>query len=390
MEGLEEGRKSVAQFRKSIYGGDEVDFTDIFQFDIDEEDHKKILSVMRDSLQRLPDSFRSNILDRFIEEHPELNWKFEGVVEQEQDHDNADILSTYSYDSLIPARWMEVRETFHKKLRPFSSAYVIRDSEKFWAIIQATKVAHFESIRAYAIEKLSNDMNNSLYMLYKLNQCNDEDFKLDDYRHFHVFSWTEDRFLARRQMKGIAWVDIFRRSLPANCLNDFKLRYDIMELVRILKPLLSSFNTTNAEFVTETKDIIENARQLLDLHEKIIKELEDNLELFCQKVNQITNISLQRRSAGRDVLKNYFELETLAYVVRDPMEYRYQVNFYKQRTADWQHYFDKQESQIEEELHKIRKKHNAEVYCYTSMMQCIYGIIEALGVKTTNSPVFKI
>lgn len=257
MNDLEEGRKSIAHFRKSIYGGDEIEFTDIFQFDIDEDDHKEILNVMRNSLQRLPDSFRNNIVDKFIEQHPELNWKIEGIEEKDQDQDKEeDILTTFSFDSLIPSRWIEVHETFHKKLRPFSSAFITRDSEKFWAIIQATKVAHFESIRTYSIEKLSNDINNSLYMIYKLNQCKNEDFKLEDYKHFHIFSWTDDRFLARRQIKGIAWVDIFMKSLTENCLDAFKLRYDIMELVRLLKPLLSSFYSANADFVTETKDMI--------------------------------------------------------------------------------------------------------------------------------------
>ncbi|XP_018796463.1 PREDICTED: uncharacterized protein LOC108973566 [Bactrocera latifrons] len=372
-----EGRKSIAQFRKSIYGGDEVEFADIFQFDIDEDDHKKILQVMRDSLQRLPDSFRSNILDRFIEEHPELNWKIETTGEKDEDQDNLeDILKTFRFDSLIPSRWVEVHETFDRKLRPFASAFMIRDSEKFWAIIQATKVAHFEPVRTYAVEKLGNDINNSLYMIFKMNLCKDEDFKLGDLEHFHVFSWTDDRFFARRHMKGIAWVDIFIKSLTEECLDAFKLRYDITELVRLLKPLLSSFYSANPEFIKESKEVIENARLLLGFHDKVMKELEENLEFFCSKVNQITNISLNRRSVNRDVVKNYFELETLAYVVRDPIEKRYQINYYKQKTADWQCYFENQERQIEEKLLKVKKKHNAEVYCHSSMMQCIYGIIE--------------
>lgn len=254
----EEGRKSIAQFRKSIYGGDEVEFADIFQFDIDEDDHKKILQVMRDSLQRLPDSFRSNILDKFIEEHPELNWKIETFEENDEDQDNIeDILKTFRFDSLIPSRWVEVHETFDSKLRPFSSAFMIRESEKFWAIIQATEEAHFEPIRTYAVEKLSNDINNSLYTIYKLNQCKDEDFRLDDYEHFHIFSWTQDRFLARRHMKGIAWVDIFTKSLTEECLDAFKLRYDILELVRLLKPLLASFYSASAAFINESKEVIE-------------------------------------------------------------------------------------------------------------------------------------
>ncbi|XP_069962377.1 uncharacterized protein [Bactrocera oleae] len=370
MINLEGGRKSIAHFRRSIYGGDEIDFTDIFQFDMDEDDHKQMLTVMRDSMMRLPGTFRSEMLDKFADDHPDLRWN------PDEDEVPLDKASVYSFESLIPSRWILIHEEFDKQLRSFSSTFSIRDPDKFWSIVQHKQQPHYETARALAIEKLSNDVNTSLYMIYKLNHCKNKDFKLEDYEHFQVFSWTDDRFLARRQMKGVAWVDIFKKSLTEICLDAFKLRYDIMELVRLLKPYFLSFCTKNNELVVQTIAMINNANNLLEMHNKIEEELERSVSFFINKINEITNISLTRRSLGRDVVKNYFELETLAYIVRDPIEQRYHMNYMINRAAEWQDYTDKKENDIRQELEDVKRKHNVELYCNASMMQCIYGIIQ--------------
>ncbi|XP_011187462.1 uncharacterized protein LOC105215321 [Zeugodacus cucurbitae] len=371
MINLEESRRSIARFRESIYGGDEVDFTDIFQFDMDEDDHRQIIAVMRDSLQRLPGTFRGEILDKFVENHPSLRWNV-----NDEEPVPLDTISGYSFDSLIPARWISMRQEFDKQLQSFSSTFSIRDPDRFWGIVQDKQRPHYDIARELAIQKLANDVNTSLYMMYKLNQCKDKDFKLEDYQHFQVFSWTDDRFLARRQMKGIAWVDIFQKSITDKCLDSFKLRYDIMELVRLLKPYFLSFCTRNNELVLSTIAMINNAGNLLEMHNKTTEELEDSLSYFMNKINDITNISLSRRSTSRDVVKNYFEMETLAYVVRDPIEQRYHMNYMINRAAEWQDYTDKKENDIRKELEDIQRKHNVESYCNSSMMQCIYGIIQ--------------
>uniref|UniRef100_A0A034W9E8 Uncharacterized protein n=1 Tax=Bactrocera dorsalis TaxID=27457 RepID=A0A034W9E8_BACDO len=368
MINLEDGRKSIAHFRRSVYGGDEVDFTDIFQYDMDEDDHKQMLSVMRDSMMRLPGTFRSGILDKFVDEHPSLRWTV--------DEDEVDTAAGYTFESLIPSRWILIHDEFDKQLRSFSSTFSIRDPDRFWGIVQRTQQPHFEMARTLAIEKLANDVNTSLYMIYKLNDCKNKNFNLEDYDHFQVFSWTDDRFLARRQMKGVAWVDIFKKSLTENCLDAFKLRYDIMELVRLLKPYLISFCAKNRELAVQTLAMINNANNLLEMHNKIEEELEQSVALFMKKINEITNISLTRRSVGRDVVKNYFELETLAYIVRDPIEQRYHMNYLINRAAEWQDYTDKKENDIRQELEDINRKHSVELYCNASMMQCIYGIIQ--------------
>ncbi|XP_018796464.1 PREDICTED: uncharacterized protein LOC108973567 [Bactrocera latifrons] len=368
MINLEDGRRSIAHFRRSVYGGDEVDFADIFQYDMDEDDHKQMLTVMRDSMMRLPGTFRSGILDKFVDDHPSLRWTV--------DEDEVDTGSGYTFESLIPSRWILIHDEFDRQLRSFSSTFSIRDPDKFWSIVQHKQQPHYEMARTLAIEKLANDVNTSLYMIYKLNDCKNKNFKLEDYEHFQVFSWTDDRFLARRQMKGVAWVDIFKKSLTENCLDAFKLRYDIMELVRLLKPYFISFCTKNSELAVQTLAMINNANSLLEMHNKIEEELEGSVALFMNKINEITNISLTRRSVGRDVVKNYFELETLAYIVRDPIEQRYHMNYLINRAAEWQDYTDKKENDIRQELEDINRKHNVELYCNASMMQCIYGIIQ--------------
>ncbi|XP_050320561.1 uncharacterized protein LOC126753277 [Bactrocera neohumeralis] len=368
MINLENGRRSIAHFRRSVYGGDEVDFIDIFQYDMDEDDHKQMLSVMRDSMMRLPGTFRSGILDKFVDDHPSLRWTI--------DEDEVETASGYTFESLIPSRWILIHDEFDRQLRSFSSTFSIRDPDKFWSIVQHKQQPHYEMARTLAIEKLANDVNTSLYMIYKLNNCKNKNFNLEDYDHFQVFSWTDDRFLARRQMKGVAWVDIFKKSLTENCLDAFKLRYDIMELVRLLKPYFISFCTKNSELVVQTLAMINNANNLLEMHNKIEEELERSVALFMNKINEITNISLTRRSVGRDVVKNYFELETLAYIVRDPIEQRYHMNYLINRAAEWQDYTDKKENDIKQELEDINRKHSVELYCNASMMQCIYGIIQ--------------
>ncbi|CAD6999484.1 uncharacterized protein LOC101460846 [Ceratitis capitata] len=379
MEGIEQGRKSIAQFRKSIYGGDEVEFADIFQYDMDDEDHEKILSVMRRSLNRLPPNLKDSLVEKFVETYPEIDWTKHKDAESDEEIEavkEMDDFSMYSYGNFLPARWNEIHDSFTKNIRNFSSTFTLRDAERFWYEVQQRKETNYITSRMNAIEKLANDVNNSLYMIYKTNLCRGEDFKLDDYEHFHVFGWTDDRFFARRQMRGIAWVDIFTKSLTVECLEAFKLRYDIMELVRLLKPLLLSFCTVNDDYIKESKGIIDNANDLLTVHDRIAQELEKNVTYFCEKINQLTNISLQRRSVGRDVVKNYLEMEQLAFVVRDPIEQRYHVNYLKHKADDWQQYCDKQEDDIEQNLRKILFKHKTEEYCSLSMVQCIYAIIE--------------
>lgn len=260
MEGIEQGRKSIAQFRKSIYGGDEVEFADIFQYDMDDEDHEKILSVMRRSLNRLPPNLKDSLVEKFVETYPEIDWTKHKDAESDEEIEavkEMDDFSMYSYGNFLPARWNEIHDSFTKNIRNFSSTFTLRDAERFWYEVQQRKETNYITSRMNAIEKLANDVNNSLYMIYKTNLCRGEDFKLDDYEHFHVFGWTDDRFFARRQMRGIAWVDIFTKSLTVECLEAFKLRYDIMELVRLLKPLLLSFCTVNDDYIKESKGIIE-------------------------------------------------------------------------------------------------------------------------------------
>lgn len=269
MINLEDGRKSIAHFRRSIYGGDEIDFTDIFQFDMDEDDHKQMLTVMRDSMMRLPGTFRSEMLDKFADDHPDLRWN------PDEDEVPLDKASVYSFESLIPSRWILIHEEFDKQLRSFSSTFSIRDPDKFWSIVQHKQQPHYETARALAIEKLSNDVNTSLYMIYKLNHCKNKDFKLEDYEHFQVFSWTDDRFLARRQMKGVAWVDIFKKSLTEICLDAFKLRYDIMELVRLLKPYFLSFCTKNNELVVQTIAMIKWVNETLEVENSCVVKSEN-------------------------------------------------------------------------------------------------------------------
>uniref|UniRef100_W8C748 Uncharacterized protein n=1 Tax=Ceratitis capitata TaxID=7213 RepID=W8C748_CERCA len=367
---LEQGRKSIAQFRKSIYGGDEVEFADIFHYDMDEQDHTKILTVMRDSLHHLPDSFRADMFEKLIEDHPELRWDTE-----EPEIRKEDVPELLAYESLLPHRWQSIHDEFDKQLRSFSSTFSIRDPDKFWTLMQLQRHPEFELSRMYAIQKLANDVNNSLYMIYKVNQCKNKDFKLEDYDHFQVFSWTVDRFLARRHLKGIAWVDIFKKSLTEKCLDSFKFRYDIMELVRLLKPYFLSFCTKNSVLVAETLEMIKNASNLLEMHNKITDELEKSVQYFMEKIDQITNISVQRRSVGRDVVMNYLEMETLAYIVRDPIEQRYHMNYMRHRASDWQNYTETQENAIMGEVERIRRKQKTEEYCNASIMQCYYGII---------------
>ncbi|CAD6999483.1 unnamed protein product [Ceratitis capitata] len=333
---LEQGRKSIAQFRKSIYGGDEVEFADIFHYDMDEQDHTKILTVMRDSLHHLPDSFRADMFEKLIEDHPELRWDTE-----EPEIRKEDVPELLAYESLLPHRWQSIHDEFDKQLRSFSSTFSIRDPDKFWTLMQLQRHPEFELSRMYAIQKLANDVNNSLYMIYK----------------------------------GIAWVDIFKKSLTEKCLDSFKFRYDIMELVRLLKPYFLSFCTKNSVLVAETLEMIKNASNLLEMHNKITDELEKSVQYFMEKIDQITNISVQRRSVGRDVVMNYLEMETLAYIVRDPIEQRYHMNYMRHRASDWQNYTETQENAIMGEVERIRRKQKTEEYCNASIMQCYYGII---------------
>lgn len=71
---------------------------------------------------------------------------------------------------------------------------------------------------------------------------------------------------------------------------------------------------SNSRFMIFLRLLLRNASNLLEMHNKITDELEKSVQYFMEKIDQITNISVQRRSVGRDVVMNYLEMETLAYI----------------------------------------------------------------------------
>ncbi|XP_067622117.1 uncharacterized protein [Eurosta solidaginis] len=369
-------RQSMANLRHSIYNDGEVDVVDLLQYDMDEEDRKQIMSVVEGSLNRIPNAFRNSVINKFLSENPETTVDVL-PVEQEIEDKEIEEISDFALESVKRSRWTLFHKEFQRQQQEtFGRTFTIIDPEAFWISVKEKTGSHNDTVRLYSIQKLGNDINNALYTIYKLNTCKMKELKISSYEHFNIFSWTEDKFLARRQMKGIAWVDIFRKSLTEECLDAFKLRSDIMELARLIKLILMSFYPDNDYLASETLTTIYDAFALLGMQNKLLEELQESIDYFCQTINELTAATKRRRTHNQDIIKNFLELELMASWVKNPLENRYQMNSIKQKVADWQTYFDMKERKLEEALAKATTKMQNERSCYESTMQCMYNTIE--------------
>ncbi|XP_054744977.1 uncharacterized protein LOC129249285 [Anastrepha obliqua] len=365
-------KDSIAQFYKSVYGVEEVNFVDVFEHDVSEEDQKGMLSVVSDSLSHIPSTFKGKLISQFLKEHPELKQRFE---EDEDESKEIEIETSSALEMLHFLPLTEFDEEFEEESQSLTESFTICDADRLLEMVQKKRHPYFELARIYAIQKLGNDINSSVHAHHKLNKCK-TDIKIADYEHFHIFSWLQDRFVARRQMKGIAWVDIFQKSLTEPCMEAFKLQVDVIELVRLLKPILLSFYAEDKKFVANARRTITAAYNLLNMHNKIERELEESIALFCEKINALTNTALNRGTEGRDIVKNYLEQETMAARFRDPIVLRYQLNYAQDRVADWQDYLEIKEGDLKLELKKAKQKKSIEMYRYRCTLQSMYVTIE--------------
>ncbi|XP_036329638.1 uncharacterized protein LOC118741774 [Rhagoletis pomonella] len=344
--------------------------------DMDEADHREIMSVMGGSLSRLPGSLNDDVLSTFLTKYPELKEHIEAKEEKTK-------RESFEFDVLKTTRWTELHQEFVRESQSLVSIPSICEPDKLWELVRHKQRPNYELVRALAIQKLGNDIKNCLYIRYELTKSsmNDQSIKTTNLEHFHLFSWTEDRFLARRQLKGIAWLDIFEASLSEKYLEAFKLQVDILELARLIKPVLLSFYSENKEYVANAVRMIDDAHKLLDMHNTIQQELKDGVAYLCEIINTITNMSLKRRSQGRDIVKNFLELETMASWVRYPIENRYQLRYSKERVAEWKDLYDSKERQLSLELRKAKRKYSTEMNCFRLMLQSMNITINEYKIR---------
>uniref|UniRef100_A0A1A9WL42 Uncharacterized protein n=1 Tax=Glossina brevipalpis TaxID=37001 RepID=A0A1A9WL42_9MUSC len=242
----------------------------------------------------------------------------------------------------------------------------------------------FGYLKFFAVERVEIIFRQQLNILNKTNKCNTDEKEPDEELTHGIFSWSLDKFLHRRTLRNFIFIEVLKK-FSEKCLDTYKFRYDLKELLGLVNlvfdGLYSDMSDQSIDIETHTEKPILDARELLKKQENIENEYKRNKSIFTQLVNAQLLMSQRQHRQSHIALKMNLETKILYSHLWDPIERRYQLNWYRTKLHQTQLKMEIMQKSFNSNINAFMRRTFEEERCSSSCMDFFYTMIEKLKIN---------
>uniref|UniRef100_A0A1A9UTF0 Uncharacterized protein n=1 Tax=Glossina austeni TaxID=7395 RepID=A0A1A9UTF0_GLOAU len=239
----------------------------------------------------------------------------------------------------------------------------------------------FGYLKFFAVERVEIIFRQQLNILKKTNKCNLNEKEPDEELTHGIFSWSLDKFVERRTLRNFVFIEVLKK-FSENCLDNYKFRCDLQELLNLVKlvfdGLYSEMSDQSLDIQTYTEKPILDARELLKKQQNIENEYKKNKKTFTQLFNAQLLMSQRQHRQSHVALKTNLETKMLYSHLWDPIERRYQLNWYRTKLHQTQLKMDSMQNYFNSSINTFISQTVDEERCSSSCMDFFYTMNEKL------------
>ncbi|XP_037805932.1 uncharacterized protein LOC119600009 [Lucilia sericata] len=181
----------------------------------------------------------------------------------------------------------------------------------------------YEYVKAIAIEHLEKSLNDQLQLLISVDKCDYNDM---DKLSKNIFSWSKKDFLERRALENCVWIDVFKKHTNRDCLEKFKIKTDLREMLNLLNLL---FKGDSEISICKTLREAENNFNIFVILQEENKKLTEELQDYDFRYKARL---FNRRQTKQQLILWDLEATMLNAQTWGPIKMRYQINWYQYLT----------------------------------------------------------
>uniref|UniRef100_A0A1A9ZFI9 Uncharacterized protein n=1 Tax=Glossina pallidipes TaxID=7398 RepID=A0A1A9ZFI9_GLOPL len=269
-------------------------------------------------------------------------------------------------------------DVFRQELREGSHLYRLKIEWFFKLLNQRLR---FGYLKFFAVERVEIIFRQQLSILNKTNKCNLNEKEPDEELTHGIFSWSLDKFVERRTLRNFIFIEVLKK-FSENCLDNYKFRCDLKELLELVKlvfdGLYSEMSDQSLDIETHTEKPILDARELLKKQQNIESEYKRNKSIFTQLFNAQLLMSQRQHRQSHVALKTNLQTKILYSHLWDPIERRYQLNWYRTKLHQSQLRMDSMQNYFNSSISKFMSQTVDEERCSSSCMDFFYTMNEKL------------
>ncbi|XP_023306503.2 uncharacterized protein LOC111688247 [Lucilia cuprina] len=219
----------------------------------------------------------------------------------------------------------------------------------------------FEYFKKFAISHLESNVKKQFRIFFKMIVCKENAFKPSDELAHSIFSWNWNDFLTRRRLKNFVWVDVLLRT-EEKCLHIYKFQKDLEQLQvfveKIFDGLFSNMGKEDIDIYQHIEKTIDEAKKVLHTTDYVEDELFENTKDLKQLIHKEYFLSDPKRYSEEKFIKTHLENRILNSHIWDPIEMRFQLNWFRNIVQQNQYRMD---SNLE--------KYQSDIVHYTQLLE---------------------
>uniref|UniRef100_A0A1I8NGD1 Dynein regulatory complex protein 10 n=2 Tax=Musca domestica TaxID=7370 RepID=A0A1I8NGD1_MUSDO len=221
----------------------------------------------------------------------------------------------------------------------------------------------FSHLKQLALKRLHQTIWEQLKFLTNIDYCQEYDLSDVEKISHNVFSWSHEDFLERRKLPNCIWVDVLLMESNPTCLEKQKVAADVREIEKFIDLIFEAAVETKKHESLKEEDLWKCLREKLL---KTLKETQDRV--MVENVNDFLEKQQKRLTALEEIFMNSD--------VFDPIEVRYELNWYRSIVKQNQYRMDQAVSAYTNEIEKLNEKIMTEKHCGDSIMDTYYSLVE--------------
>ncbi|XP_023306513.2 uncharacterized protein LOC111688258 [Lucilia cuprina] len=225
----------------------------------------------------------------------------------------------------------------------------------------------YEYVKAIAIEHLEKSLNDQLQLLISVDKC---DYNNMDKLSKNIFSWSKHDFLERRALENCVWIDVFKKHTNRDCLEKFKIKTDLREILNLLKLLFQGNSETSIRKTLREAEHNFNIFAILQEEKKTLKEELQNYD-FRYNARLFNRRQTKQQLILWDIEETMLNSQTWG-----PIKMRYQINWYQYQTEQTEVQKSLKENEIQHEIDQYKLKMLIEKMSADNMRDVYYTLAE--------------
>ncbi|KAI8125604.1 hypothetical protein FF38_14357 [Lucilia cuprina] len=237
----------------------------------------------------------------------------------------------------------------------------------------------FEYFKKFAISHLESNVKKQFRIFFKMIVCKENAFKPSDELAHSIFSWNWNDFLTRRRLKNFVWVDVLLRT-EEKCLHIYKFQKDLEQLQvfveKIFDGLFSNMGKEDIDIYQHIEKPIDEAKKVLHTTDYVEDELFENTKDLKQLIHKEYFLSDPKRYSEEKFIKTHLENRILNSHIWDPIEMRFQLNWFRNIVQQNQYRMDSNLEKYQSDIVHYRQLLEMETFINGNCLDYCYSSIE--------------